>query len=211
MNDTSAINASIDAALKEKAEALLTKAGLTPSQAIETLYQQIVLQQKFPLPQAHKQNTTLQHFKPELIVYDFDGVMTDNLAWVNEQGIESVAVNRSDGLGINILRANGFRQMILSTEANIVVTTRAKKLNLPVIQNCSNKHQALSDFCQKEQIDLTKVVYVGNDVNDLAAMKSVGYSICPADAHPEILTIADFVTCSKGGKGVIRELSDLLG
>lgn len=150
------------------------------------------------------------NFNPALIVYDFDGVMTNNLAMVNQEGIESVAVNRSDGLGINKFRQKGIRQLVLSTEENPVVSTRAQKLKLEVIQGCHDKAQALMDYCAKHAIPLDKTLYVGNEVNDLAVLKCSGYSVCPSDAHPAVLAIVDYVTKAKGGEGVIRELADLL-
>jgi len=152
----------------------------------------------------------LSDWQPMLIVYDFDGVMTNNTAIVNQEGIESVAVNRSDGLGINKIRDKGYTQLILSTEANPVVLARAQKLNLEVIHDCKDKKQALFQYCNQKKIFIEKVLYVGNEVNDLAALLSAGYSVCPSDAHPSILDAADHVTRARGGEGVIREISDLL-
>lgn len=149
-------------------------------------------------------------FQPMLMVYDFDGVMTNNLAIVHQDGTESVAVNRADGWGIAQLKRVGIKQLILSTEENSVVAARAKKLQLDVLHGCKDKKSALVAYCAKHQIPLQQTLYVGNDVNDLAVLKSTGYSVCPSDAHPEILAIADYVTKAKGGEGVIREISDLM-
>lgn len=146
----------------------------------------------------------------DLIVYDFDGVMTDNKVFVFENGTEGVIVNRADGLGVNIIKDLGILQIILSTETNVVVATRAKKLNLEVIHGCKDKKPQLLEFCKSRNIDLKKVLYVGNDVNDLEAMKVVGFSVAPADAHKEILKFASLITKTKGGQGVIRELSDII-
>ena len=144
----------------------------------------------------------------ELIVYDFDGVITDNRVIVFQDGTEAVIVNRADGLGVDYLRNESIPQMILSTESNPVVQARAKKLKIDVIQNCDNKKTALLKLCKEKGYDLAKVVYVGNDLNDIEAMKIVGYPIAPADAHPDIIDIASFVTKAKGGEGVVRELAD---
>jgi YrbI family 3-deoxy-D-manno-octulosonate 8-phosphate phosphatase len=154
--------------------------------------------------------TTLSNFKPKLIVYDFDGVMTNNMALVNQDGIEAVAVNRSDGLGIRKIKQTGCKQLVLSTEANPVVAARAKKLDLDVIYGCEDKAVTLAEYCARNGIPLELVLYVGNDINDLAVLKTTGYSVCPSDAHKDILAIVDYVTKAKGGEGVIRELSELI-
>jgi len=119
-------------------------------------------------------------------------------------------VNRSDGWGIGQLRKAGIRQIILSTEVNPVVSVRAKKLHIEALQGRDDKAQDLSNYCQSKGIDLAKVLYVGNDVNDLDAMRMVGYPVAPADAHPEVLAIAKHVTQARGGEGVIKEISEIL-
>jgi len=149
-------------------------------------------------------------FTPDLLVYDFDGVMTDNRVLIFQDGTEAVFVNRADGWGIAQLRKAGFRQIILSTESNLVVSARAKKLQIEVCQGSTDKVQDLVSFCQNNSIDLAKVLYVGNDVNDLEAMRIVGFPVAPADAHPDVLKISKHVTMARGGEGVIKEISGWL-
>ena len=146
----------------------------------------------------------------DLIVYDFDGVMTDNRVIVFEDGTEAVVVSRADGLGVALLRSLNIPQLILSTERNPVVRARAAKLGLEVIASCKDKKHTLMKFCEQSDYDLQKVVYVGNDLNDLEVMKIVGFPIAPADAHPDIRSISKLVMNAKGGKGVVRELSDTI-
>jgi len=145
----------------------------------------------------------------DLIVYDFDGVMTDNRVIIFQDGTEAVIGSRGDGLGVDRLRSEGIPQLILSTETNPVVKARAVKLGLEVIASCKDKKYTLMKFCKQNGYDLQKVVYVGNDLNDLEVMKIVGFSVAPADAHPDIKSLAKLVTNAKGGTGVIRELSDV--
>ena len=154
--------------------------------------------------------STLSSFTPQLIIYDFDGVMTDNRVLTLQDGTEAVFANRSDGWGIDRLRRAQFRQVILSTEGNPVVSARAKKLNLEVLQGSADKRRDLSAYCDTHGIALEHVLYVGNDVNDLEAMRMVGFPVAPADAHPEILAIAKHVTKARGGAGVVREISEVL-
>jgi len=146
----------------------------------------------------------------QLIVYDFDGVMTDNKLYVDQEGKEMVQVNRADGLGVAEIEKHGIAQIIISTEKNPVVTTRAVKLGIPSIQGVSKKEMILTEYCEENSIDLESVLYVGNDINDLEAMRLVGYSFCPADAHESIKAIADYTLKTTGGHGVIRELMDFI-
>lgn len=148
--------------------------------------------------------------KIKLIVFDFDGVMTDNTVMVDEKGMEVVRVNRSDGLGVRLLINNGFSCMILSTEKNPVVSKRGEKLGIPVLQGIENKKEALMSYCVQKKIGLDSVFYIGNDLNDLEVMKVVGLRGAPADAFKEIKGIADIIFRSKGGKGIARELASEL-
>ncbi len=146
----------------------------------------------------------------QLIVYDFDGVLTDNRVILREDGLESVIVNRSDGLAISIIKNLEIKQVILTTETNRIVETRASKLGVPVIKGVQNKKEILEEFCMENHIALESVVYIGNDINDLAAMKEVGYPMCPSDAYDEIKKVSKIVLKTKGGLGVVRELLSVL-
>ena len=146
----------------------------------------------------------------DLIVYDFDGVMTDNRVLVNQDGTEAVLANRADGLGVGTFKKLGLAQMILSTETNSVVAARAKKLKIDVIQGCDDKASALTEYCNSNSIEIDRVLYVGNDLNDLEAMQLVGLPAAPSDAHRRILDIAKITTQAAGGEGVIKELSELI-
>lgn len=145
-----------------------------------------------------------------LVCYDFDGVMTDNRVLLSEDGSESVFVNRGDGLAISMLKKRRVRQIILSTETNPVVSARGRKLEIPVIQGQNDKAAALRAYADAEGIDLARAAYIGNDINDLAAMRVVGHPIAPADAHQSIKAIAAFITRARGGEGVVREFFDLI-
>ncbi len=146
----------------------------------------------------------------QLIVFDFDGVMTDNRVILSETGEESVIVNRADGWGVGMLRDKGYPMVILSTEKNKVVVTRAEKLKIPVLHGVANKAAVLKKYCAEIQVDMQKVMYVGNDINDLEAMQSVGVRVVPCDAHKKVKEIADIILEASGGGGVVRELADML-
>jgi YrbI family 3-deoxy-D-manno-octulosonate 8-phosphate phosphatase len=145
-----------------------------------------------------------------LVIYDFDGVMTNNKVYIDQNGNEMVQINRADGLGVAEIKKMEIQQIIMSTEVNPVVTQRAIKLKIPCLQGLDNKKDALLDYSKKNDIDLRKVAYVGNDINDKDAMAIVGFTFCPADAHEIIKEISDHVFKRNGGDGVIRELLDLI-
>ncbi len=146
----------------------------------------------------------------ELIIYDFDGVMTNNTVIIDQYGNESVTVNRSDGLAISELKRRNIKQIIISTETNPIVQRRAEKLNIPCINDVENKRIIVENYLKEQKIDKEKVVYVGNDINDLEAMLYVAYPIAPMDAAESIKKISKFITKSKGGEGVIRDVLEIL-
>ncbi len=151
-------------------------------------------------------------FNPQLIVYDFDGVMTDNRALIDEHGNEFVFIHRGDGYGIRTIKDRlNIPQIILSTEECPIVARRAEKLKIPVIHNAGDsKKEILKKYCSDNGCNLNDVLYIGNDVNDAEAMTICGYKACPSDAEPEIAAISDFCFSAKGGYGVIRELYRIL-
>jgi len=146
----------------------------------------------------------------QLVIYDFDGVMTDNRAFVFQDGTEAVLVNRSDGVGVNGIRELGIAQVIVSTEVNPVVGVRGRKLRLEVFQGVADKAAAVRRLLDERGVPREQAIYVGNDVNDLGAMAEVGMPVCPADAYPEVLRVARRVLVARGGGGVVRELFGLL-
>lgn len=146
----------------------------------------------------------------DLIVYDFDGVMTDNTAFVDEDGNESVRVNRADGLAISYFKKKGINQLILSTEKNKVVQKRAEKLQIDCFNNIDNKKDFLLGYAKDHNVSLNKVLYLGNDINDLESMLLIGIPVCPKDAVSEIISISKLVLEKNGGHGVIRNLYEYL-
>ena len=139
---------------------------------------------------------------------DFDGVHTDDTAWVDAAGTEHVRVSRSDGMGVALLRRAGVPVLILSTEQNAVVRARAEKLQVEVIHGVDDKASVLRQWAADRGVDLAETAYLGNDVNDLAAMALVGWPVAVADARPDVLAAARVVRARDGGDGAVRELAD---
>jgi YrbI family 3-deoxy-D-manno-octulosonate 8-phosphate phosphatase len=148
--------------------------------------------------------------KVEMVVFDFDGVMTDNRVWVDQDGRELVAAYRSDSLGLNEIRRLGVRTIVLSTETNPVVAARCRKLDLEYIQGVEDKAAVLRDFLSQQRIDPGTVIYVGNDINDVSCFSLVGCAVVVGDAHAEARRKADIVLSQAGGHGAVRELCDLI-
>jgi YrbI family 3-deoxy-D-manno-octulosonate 8-phosphate phosphatase len=145
-----------------------------------------------------------------LVVFDFDGVMTDNRVWVDETGRESIAANRSDSYGIRGLKAAGIEAVVLSMEVNPVVAMRCKKMQIEAVQGILQKGPTLAKLMADRGLDPSEVIYMGNDTNDVECFAAAGYSVAPADAHPAILRMADLVLKNTGGHGAVRELCDLI-
>ncbi|MGM9467483.1 cytidylyltransferase domain-containing protein [Streptomyces murinus] len=143
----------------------------------------------------------------DAVVLDFDGTQTDDRVLIDSEGRELVSVHRGDGLGIAALRRSGLRMLILSTEQNPVVAARARKLKLPVLHGIDRKDLALKQWCEEQGIAPERVLYVGNDVNDLPCFALVGWPVAVASAHDVVRGAARAVTSLPGGDGAIREIA----
>ena len=146
----------------------------------------------------------------KLVIFDFDGVFTDNYVYVSQTNQESVKCWRSDGLGLKRLKSIGILVWIISTESNPVVGLRSQKLGIPFLQDISDKSFAVKKICKDFNLKLENTMFVGNDINDLPALKIVGYPIAVSDSYPEIFSEVIFKTERKGGQGAVREICDLI-
>ncbi|MGW0758839.1 cytidylyltransferase domain-containing protein [Streptomyces sp. NPDC002814] len=143
----------------------------------------------------------------DAVVLDFDGTQTDDRVLIDSDGKEFVSVHRGDGLGIAALRKSGLKMLILSTEQNPVVAARARKLQIPVLHGIDRKDLALKQWCEEQGIAPERVLYVGNDVNDLPCFALVGWPVAVASAHDVVRGAARAVTTIPGGDGAIREIA----
>ncbi|HEC14099.1 MAG TPA: 3-deoxy-D-manno-octulosonate 8-phosphate phosphatase [Acidiferrobacteraceae bacterium] len=145
-----------------------------------------------------------------LVAFDFDGVFTDNLVLVNEDGSESVRCSRSDGLGLRKLDEAGVAYCIVSTETNPVVARRAEKLGADCYHGCADKLATLNELLAQHALAPEQAMYVGNDINDLPCLTSGVLSVAVSDAYPEVLDVARYRTRRPGGYGAVREICDLV-
>ncbi|MEU2725080.1 acylneuraminate cytidylyltransferase [Streptomyces smyrnaeus] len=146
----------------------------------------------------------------DAVVLDFDGTQTDDRVYIDAEGRETVAVHRGDGLGIAALRRAGLEVLILSTETNPVVAARAAKLRLPVLHGIDRKDLALKQWCEEKGIAPERVLYAGNDANDLPCFALAGWPVAVADAHDVVRAAARAVTTRGGGAGAVREIAGWL-
>lgn len=146
----------------------------------------------------------------QAVIFDFDGVFTDNGVWVDQDGREGVVCRRDDGMGIQRLKRLGIPMLVLSTECNPVVSARARKLGIECVQGCGDKRAALAQWLDRHNIPAEDVVYLGNDINDLGCLTWVGCPVVVADAYPEAKRAARIVLHNPGGRGAVRELCDLI-
>ncbi|MEV0603369.1 acylneuraminate cytidylyltransferase [Streptomyces sp. NPDC050315] len=147
----------------------------------------------------------------DAVVLDFDGTQTDDRVLIDSDGREFVSVHRGDGLGIAALRkSERLKLLVLSTEQNPVVAARARKLQIPVLHGIDRKDLALKQWCEDQGIAPERVLYVGNDVNDLPCFGLVGWPVAVASAHDVVRGAARAVTSTPGGSGAIREIASWL-
>jgi len=156
------------------------------------------------------------------IVFDFDGVFTDNCVYVDQNGNESVKCNRGDGLGINMLNSYIIQNsldidyFILSKEQSDVVMKRASKLKLRCEHGIDDKYSYLMKYLRNRfpnktiKDSATGIIYLGNDINDYEAMSLVGTSVAPIDAHPSIQKISNVVLPKAGGDQFVRHFIEIL-
>src|SRR6266568_4836508 len=154
------------------------------------------------------------------VMFDFDGVFTDNTVYVFEDGREAVRCSRGDGLGIDWLRRRAaacrppVSVCILSTEANAVVAARARKLRLPCVQAVGHKLSYLEEHWRSTRPSDAEpfrgLLYAGNDLNDLTVMRRAAFSVAPEDADPRVCAVASAVLPYRGGQGFVRALVERL-
>lgn len=146
--------------------------------------------------------------KIDLVVFDFDGVFTNNKVFVSEDGVESVVCSRFDGIGLQKLRDLSIPNIIISTETNRVVNERAKKMQIDCMQAIEDKEASLKEYCSENSFLLENVIFVGNDINDLGVLNIVGKPIVVNDCHNDLRINHYIQTQKNGGEGAVREVCD---
>jgi 3-deoxy-D-manno-octulosonate 8-phosphate phosphatase (KDO 8-P phosphatase) len=145
------------------------------------------------------------------IALDVDGVLTDGTFWWGPAGEEFKRFSFRDVMGVSLGRKAGLRFALLSGEDSPLVDRFAAKMGIgDVHKGCKDKASALQAFARKHSLDLGEVCFMGDDVNDLGALKIAGLSAAPADAHAAVRAKVKMVMRQSGGQGAVRELLDWL-
>lgn len=145
------------------------------------------------------------------IVLDVDGVLTDGGVWWGPGGEEWKRFSFADIMGVSLARKAGFVVGLISGEDSALVDRFAAKLGIAHVEkNCKDKAAALRRFAERAGFSLAEICFMGDDVNDLAAMELAGLAAAPANAQPEVRRRAAFVSANDGGNGAVRELIDTL-
>ena len=176
---------------------------------IDTLSEFQVIEKLMSANNHLEENETLDFSGLKTIILDFDGTMTDNKVIVSEEGFESVQCNRSDGLGIRILKDMGIQVVCLTSEKNRVVKARCDKLGIDVITSL-NKGHAIDNILADLKLSPDNILFLGNDLNDISVLKKVKYSVVVNDAHYKARLAAKIVLSKKGGEGAVLELAELI-
>ena len=146
----------------------------------------------------------------KLLFVDFDGTLTDNKVMINENGVEHVVCNRSDGLAIYFLKKQNIEVVCLTTEKNPIVKRRCEKLEIQCFDRVLEKGEKIISTCKEKKISLSNVAFIGNDLNDISALKVVGLPIVVNDANPPTKDYAKIVLSKRGGDGVLLEFLEML-
>ena len=146
-----------------------------------------------------------------LFATDVDGVLTDAGMYYSESGDEWKKFNTRDGMGIKLLQKAGLITAIVTQERTRLVARRAEKLAIPELhQGVMDKLSLIRDMAERYGMPLDHIAYIGDDVNDIEALKAVGFSAAPADALPQVRKVVDYVCRQKGGEGAVRELVEMI-
>ena len=149
--------------------------------------------------------------KPKLILTDIDGVWTDGGMYYDNHGNELKKFHTYDSAGVLFCKKLNLPVGILTGETTEIVAKRAEKLKVDhLYQGVENKLDVAKDLCNKYNIDLNDIAYIGDDLNDISLLKSVGFSACPSSAPNYIKKIVQTVLNKKGGEGVFREFVEQL-
>ncbi len=145
------------------------------------------------------------------IALDVDGVLTDGGVWWGPNGEEWKRFSFADIMGVSLARKEGLLVTLISGEDSPLVDRFAAKFKLTdITKGCQDKAAALRSFAERQQLPLRTICFMGDDVNDLAALEIAGLSAAPADARPAVLEKATFIAKNKGGNGAVRDLVDAI-
>lgn len=144
--------------------------------------------------------------KIKIFAMDVDGTLTDGKLYMGDHGEACKAFHIKDGMGIRLLEKHGILPVIITGRKSKIVENRAKELGITELyQGISDKAAVLKKLMETYQTEAAQAAYIGDDINDLSAMRCVGLSFAPADASEDVKKQAHIVLSAKGGYGAVRE------
>ncbi|RMD49182.1 MAG: HAD-IIIA family hydrolase [Ignavibacteria bacterium] len=147
----------------------------------------------------------------KLLASDVDGVLTDGGLYYSESGLTFKKFNVKDGMAVRLLKEKGVYSALISTDSSDIPKMRAERLKMDFcITGSWDKLEKLKEICEELTISLDECAFIGDDVNDLEILNSVGLSFSPSDAVDSVRNSVDIVLKSKGGEGAFREAADLI-
>ena len=149
--------------------------------------------------------------KIRLVISDVDGVLTDGCMYYSQMGEKLKKFHTRDGMAVELLLEREIPVILITKENSSIVKSRAKKIRITKLYSgIKFKEKKLKEICDKFSVTPKEIAYIGDDVNDINIMKMVGHSFCPSDSVFKIMQISNYVCKSKGGEGVLREVTDLI-
>lgn len=147
----------------------------------------------------------------KMLITDSDGVLTDGGMYYSEKGDELKKFNAKDGMAFKLLRKASIKTAIITGEKVDLVKKRGEKLKIDEIYlGIEDKMSVINKICIKYGIKLEEIAYIGDDINDLEAIKSVGFGCCVNDAVDRVKSAAKYITKAKGGEGAVREVAEII-
>ena len=147
----------------------------------------------------------------QLVVFDVDGVLTDGSLILGENGEEYKVFNAHDGLGLVMLREAGLDVAVISARSTPIVEKRMAALGIEyVYQGQSNKFDVLKTLMNKLGVSEKETAFVGDDLIDIRAMKLAGLAVAVANARPQVRQTAHWISESRGGRGAVREVCEMI-
>ena len=149
--------------------------------------------------------------KIKLVAFDVDGVMTDGSMIYDENGLQYKTFNAKDGQGIAMLVKSGIKTAIITAKESGSVKHRFEDLGMTKLyQGVKNKVEILKEITKEFSLDVSEIAYMGDDLPDIGVLREVGLACCPNDAVKEVKDICHFISAKRGGRGAVRELTDLI-
>ena len=146
-----------------------------------------------------------------IVMTDVDGVLTDGGMYYTEKGDVMKKFHVRDGMGVTLMKKYDIPTVIVTKEKTPMVKQWAKRMKIEKLYDgITKKENILENICIKFNVNSNAVAYIGDDVNDIALLKKVGFSICPNDAIEDVKKICNYICKSKGGEGTLRELADMI-